>query len=82
MTPAITVTRAAAILGVGYTSAQKNVEKLVKARILRKVSGAARNRVFLDDGVVKAVEGVAAAAKDVRPRSARSGTKTDAGKKE
>ena len=65
VTPAITVTQAARVLGVGYTSAQKNVEKLVMARILRKTGNGARNRIYLAEGVVQAVE-VLAPARDSR----------------
>jgi Fic family protein len=75
VTPAITVTQAARVLGVGYTSAQKNVEKLVKARILREIGSAARNRVYLADGVVQAVEGLMPARGPRKPPGASRPTR-------
>lgn len=50
--PAVTVNRVAEVLDIGYTSAMKLVEKLLKARIIRRVTGAERNRVFLAQGLV------------------------------
>jgi Fic family protein len=46
-TPALTVPMAAARLKITYASAQLNVDKLVKAEILREVTGNRRNRVYL-----------------------------------
>ena len=57
VTPAITVSRAADVLDVGYTSAQKNVGKLVAVGVLREISGRHRNRLYLAAEVVEAVEG-------------------------
>lgn len=54
--PAVSVPRAAGILGVTYRSAQMNVLHLVKAGILREVTGRKRNRIFMADGVVHAIE--------------------------
>ncbi len=56
-TPAITINRAAALLGVTHRAARLNVEKLIEAGILREVAGRSRNRLFIADEVVRAVEG-------------------------
>ena len=40
VTPVITVNRAAELLQVGYSSAQKNIERLVKTGIIWEISGA------------------------------------------
>jgi Fic family protein len=50
--PAITVNRVAEVLEIGYTSALKLVEKLHGAKIIRRVAGTERNRVFLAQAVV------------------------------
>lgn len=55
--PAVTIPQAAQILTVTYRSAQQNVERLVKAGILREVTGQKRNRIFICDAIVGAVEG-------------------------
>ena len=59
--PAVTIPQAAELLGVTYRSAQQNVERLADAGILREVTGQKRNRVFICDSIVKAVEGADAA---------------------
>lgn len=50
------VTRAAQVLGVGYPSAQKSIERLVKTGISWEISGRARNRIYLAGEVIEAVE--------------------------
>ena len=55
--PATTVKRAAEVLGVGYTSAKKNVERLVKSGILSEISGRSRDRLYFAGEIVEAVEG-------------------------
>lgn len=55
--PAMTISRAAQVLGVTYRSAQQNVERLVTSGILREVTGQKRNRVFISDEIIRAVEG-------------------------
>jgi Fic family protein len=55
--PALTISQAAQILGVTYRSAQQNVERLVALGILREVTGRKRNRVFICDEIIRAVEG-------------------------
>lgn len=54
---AITPTRAADVLGVTYLAAQRSIEKLVAAGILREITGQRRNRLYLADGIIKAVQG-------------------------
>ena len=46
-TPALTVPMAAARLKITYASAQLNVDKLVRAKILRDVTGNRRNRLYV-----------------------------------
>lgn len=57
VTPATTIPQAAALLDVTYRSAQQNVDRLVKAEILREVTGQRRNRIFISDEIIRAVEG-------------------------
>lgn len=52
ITPAVTATRAATLLGVTYVSAQKNIEKLVELGILREVTGRQWKRIYLAPEVV------------------------------
>lgn len=56
MTPAITIRQAAELLAVTPRSAQMNVERLVSAGILREITGQKRNRIFIAQDVVDAVE--------------------------
>lgn len=53
----LTVKRAAELLGVGYTSALKNIGKLVDARIVWEITSRERNRIFFAGEIVEAVEG-------------------------
>lgn len=55
-TPAITTARAAGLLGVKPTSAQKNIDRLVKAGIVHEVTGYKRNRIYLAEGIVRAID--------------------------
>lgn len=57
VTQAITTTRAAEVLGVTYVAAQGSIDKLVAAGILREVTGQKRNKLYLADGIVRAVQG-------------------------
>jgi Fic family protein len=50
--PAITVNAVADVLSVGYSSAKKLVERLVREKIVREVTGRVRDRVFLAQGVI------------------------------
>jgi Fic family protein len=56
-TPAITISRAATLLGVTHRSARLNIDKLVQAGILTEVGDRARNKVFLAREVLAAAEG-------------------------
>jgi Fic family protein len=55
---AITPTRAADVLNVTYLAACRSIDKLVAAGILREVTGQQRNRLYLADGIIKAVQGI------------------------
>jgi len=55
--PAVTVGRAAEVMGMTVAAAQKNVDKLVRLGILREVTGRKRGRVYVAEGVVGVVEG-------------------------
>jgi hypothetical protein len=55
---AITIPKAARLLGVTFRSAQQNIEKLVKAQILREVTGKERHRIYIAPEIVAALEGV------------------------
>lgn len=55
--PAITVPSTARLLGVTFRSAQQNVERLLSAGLLREITGQKRNRIFISDEIVAAVEG-------------------------
>lgn len=57
VTPATTIAQSATLLGVTYRSAQQNVDRLVASGILREVTGQKRNRIFISDEIVRAVEG-------------------------
>ncbi|MCW5774847.1 MAG: Fic family protein [Phycisphaeraceae bacterium] len=54
--PAVSVARVCDALGVTRRSAQINVDKLVAAGILREVTGKRRNRVYVAEGIVRAVQ--------------------------
>ncbi len=43
-------------LGIPFAAAQRYVEKLVRAGILREVTGYAKNRIFRADEVFKALD--------------------------
>jgi Fic family protein len=59
--PYITVSRAAAVLGQSYPAAQKNVDKLVKAGVLREMTGRTMNRVYAADAILKLLDAPTAA---------------------
>lgn len=54
--PAISVAKAATLLGVTQRAAQLNINKLLAAGIVKEVTGRKRNRVFLATDIVQAVE--------------------------
>jgi Fic family protein len=54
--PAVTVTRVAKMLDLTHRGAQQNVEKLIEAKILREITGRRRNRIFLAEEIIRAIE--------------------------
>lgn len=54
--PAITISWAAKRMGVTPRSAQLNVDRLVKERILEEVTGRKRNRVYIAPGIIRIIE--------------------------
>jgi len=54
--PAITVPGAARQLKVTQRAASQNIVKLVRAGILAEATGRARNRIFVADGIIRAIE--------------------------
>jgi Fic family protein len=50
--PAITRNGVAELLGIGYTSAQALVDKLLRTNIVRKVPGRRREQIYLARGIV------------------------------
>lgn len=55
--PAITIRQATELLEVTPRAAQQNVDRLVSAGILREITGQKRNRIFMAQEIVDAVEG-------------------------
>ena len=60
--PFITVSGAASALSLTYPAAQKNVNKLTEAGILREMTGRATNRVYVADEILKLLDAPTAAA--------------------
>lgn len=58
-TPALTINRAAAALGVTHRAAAQNVAKLVDAGVLVDVSTSARSKTFLAQEILHAIDGLA-----------------------
>ena len=56
VSPIITITQAQHILDVTYPSAQRNVEKLVKAGILEQVGESSYNKTFLAQEILTIIE--------------------------
>jgi Fic family protein len=56
VSPIISVNRAAELLGIGYTSAQKHIERLVEKKVIWEISGRARNRLYLAGDILRAIE--------------------------
>lgn len=54
--PAITAASARTLLGVTPRAAHLNIEKLVRAGVLREATGMARNRVWVADEIMKTIE--------------------------
>ena len=57
ITPVITVNRTAELLEVGYTSALKNIDRLLKTGIAWEISGKGRGRLYFAGEIIEAVEG-------------------------
>ncbi len=55
--PAITVAQAARVLKVSHVAAQQHVDRLVRVKILKEVTGQRRNRIYVAHGIIRAVEG-------------------------
>jgi len=56
MQPMFTVRQMESALGIPFAAAQRYVEKLVRAGILREVTGYAKNRIFRADEIFKALD--------------------------
>jgi len=54
--PAVAVPEAKKKLKVSFVSAQNNIDKLVKAGILREVTGRQRNRIYVAEEIVRLIE--------------------------
>ena len=54
--PAVMVSRAAKFLGVTHRSAQLNIDKLVRAGILKESTGKLRNRVYVAPEIIRIIE--------------------------
>lgn len=54
--PAITIGQAAEALGITFSGAQRNIEKLEQAGILREVTGRSRDRIYIADEIVHIIE--------------------------
>ena len=56
--PILSVRQAAEGLGIPYKTANDYMEKLVRAGILREITGHARNRVFRSDEILRGIQGI------------------------
>jgi Fic family protein len=54
--PYITINRAAEVAGLSFAAAQKNIKSLVRAGILREMTGQKRNRVFVADEILRLLD--------------------------
>lgn len=54
--PIVTISEVQRALQVQYPAAQRYVDELVKSKILREITGLARNRVYRADEILKALE--------------------------
>lgn len=55
--PAITTKRAAEVLDVQFNSAQKTIDKLLGAGIVKELTGHKRNRIYLATEILAAIQG-------------------------
>ena len=53
--PLVTVSKVAELLDVTPNTAQKHIDRLVRHRILREVTGQKRNRIFVAEGIVRSI---------------------------
>jgi Fic family protein len=58
--PIVSIRQVEVALGVPYLTAQRQVEKLVEAGVIREVTGRPRNRFYQADAILKAIEAPAA----------------------
>jgi Fic family protein len=61
--PYITTTRLASRLNVSFPTVQAAIDWLVKAGVLREITGRQRNRIYCADELLRAIEGKPAAEK-------------------
>jgi Fic family protein len=54
--PIFSIRQAALALGIPFRTAENCIEKLVRAGILREITGYARNRIFQADEILKAIQ--------------------------
>jgi Fic family protein len=54
--PMVSVAKVAGLLHVTATTAQEHVDRLVSAGILREATGQKRNRLFVADGILEAIQ--------------------------
>lgn len=57
-TPILTIPQASKLLNVPYHSAQRNVEKLIEAGVLRQVGEGSHNRLFIAEAILRVLEGI------------------------
>ena len=57
-TPILTIPQVCKLLNVTYHGAQRNVEKLIEAGVLRQAGEGSHNRVFIADAILRVLEGV------------------------
>lgn len=55
--PMVTTAQVARELEVGFPAAQRYVDQLTKARVLKETTGKARNRIYRANEILSAIEG-------------------------
>lgn len=70
--PAITTNRAAEVLKVKFTSAQKTIDKLLSAGLVKELTGQKRNRIYLATEILAAVQGKSQTGISAAPEPAAS----------
>jgi Fic family protein len=56
-TPAMTINRAADMLGVSHRGAAQNITKLVEAGVLTEIAHPGRSRLFLAEEILRTIDG-------------------------